>query len=110
MEVERGSRGRTRRASEADVPPLDGLAASEPVRAAIGEIGKLGVLGVDMVGFTELFCPGRFSITGGTFNLTPGSAFDLRTGRGLSRAPKGETSVGKHWGRRRRRRRRRSQA
>ena len=46
----------------------------------------LGYSGVEAVDFAELFCPGRFAAAAGAFHLTPGSAFDLRTGWDLTTA------------------------
>ena len=84
VRMEEDSRGQRRRADEAGMEPLDDLAHSQPVREAIGEIHMLGYLGVERMDFAELFCPGRFAAAAGAFHLTPGSAFDLRTGWDLT--------------------------
>ena len=69
-----------RRSADETGRDLCALTRSQPVKEATGEIHVLGYVGIEAMDFAELFCPGRFAAAAGAFHLTPGSAFDLRTG------------------------------
>ena len=75
-----------RRSADETGRDLGALTRSQPVKEATGEIHVLGYVGIEAVDFAELFCPGRFAAAAEAFHLTPGSAFDLRTGWDLTTA------------------------
>ena len=85
MDDDGGSRGQRRSADEAGMD-LEDLAQSQSATEAVGEAHMLGDLGIEAADFAELSCPGKFAAAVGAYHLTPGSAFDLRTGWDLTTA------------------------